>query len=514
MGCNVTAAWRAHRRGAALANPCFTQIHPTSIPATGALPVEAHADERVASERRAGVGPARRRRRSREPGRDPRGRALLLPRGALPALREPRAPRRRLARGQDRLRRRPRRRRHRPRRLPRLPRRDLATAARTTIEDRYGNLFEMYERITGDSPWKTPMMIYPAPHYSMGGLWVDYELQTTIPGLFAIGEANFSDHGANRLGASAMMQCLADGYFIVPHTVTNFVSGVDEHVATDHPAFEAAERDVRERIDRLLGVGGTTPQTVFHRELGHVMLDHCGITRDADGLREAMGRIAEHHATAFWSDLRIEPGEHGHQPERSSTPGGSPTSSSWRADVPRRARARGVVRLPPARGAPDRGRARPCATTSASPTSRSGSGRARAPSHKVHREQLEFESVTPRDEELQVRFTLRIWRQADAESEGAFERYEIAGDRPRRLVPGDARRPQRPPRRRAGERPVAFDSRLPRGHLRRLLAGDRRHPPRARARRRAARSSCATSTTAPRSPSSRSAAPPSRSCAT
>ncbi len=154
------------------------------------------------------------------------------------------------------------------------------------------------------------MMIYPAPHYSMGGLWVDYELQTTIPGLFAIGESNFSDHGANRLGASAMMQCLADGYFIVPHTVTNWLSGVSGPVSTDDPAFDAAESDVRERISRLLGVGGTTPQTVFHRELGEVMLDRCGITRTPQGLREAMGRVREIRE-AFWSDLKLEPGENG-----------------------------------------------------------------------------------------------------------------------------------------------------------------------------------------------------------
>jgi succinate dehydrogenase / fumarate reductase flavoprotein subunit len=139
---------------------------------------------------------------------------------------------------------------------------------------------------------------------------VDYELQSTIPGLFAIGEANFSDHGANRLGASAMMQCLADGYFIAPHTVTNWVSGVSGHVSTDHPAFDEAERDVRGRIDRLLGIGGSTPPAVLHRALGEVMLDNCGITRDANGLRGAMSRISELREE-FWSDLRLEPGAGG-----------------------------------------------------------------------------------------------------------------------------------------------------------------------------------------------------------
>ncbi len=175
----------------------------------------------------------------------------------------------------------------------------------TTIAGRYGNLFDMYERITGESPWETPMKIYPAPHYSMGGLWVDYTLQTTVPGLFAIGEANFSDHGANRLGASAMMQCLADGYFILPHTVTDYLAGVDESVDADHPAFAATRAEVDERVERLLGVGGSTPATVYHRRLGQVMLDRCGITRDADGLRSAITEIREIREE-FWSDLRVD----------------------------------------------------------------------------------------------------------------------------------------------------------------------------------------------------------------
>jgi succinate dehydrogenase / fumarate reductase flavoprotein subunit len=138
----------------------------------------------------------------------------------------------------------------------------------------------------------------------MGGLWVDYRLQTTIPGLFAIGEANFSDHGANRLGASAMMQCLADGYFIVPHTVTDYLSSIDEHPDDSHPAFDSAEYDVRERLSRLLGIEGSTPATVFHRELGHLMLDKCGITRDAEGLTEAIGRVRSIREE-FWRDVRV-----------------------------------------------------------------------------------------------------------------------------------------------------------------------------------------------------------------
>jgi succinate dehydrogenase / fumarate reductase flavoprotein subunit len=178
------------------------------------------------------------------------------------------------------------------------------------IESRYGNLFDLYERLTGETPWETPMRIYPAPHYSMGGLWVDYRLETTIPGLFAIGEANFSDHGANRLGASAMMQCLADGYFVVPHTVTDYLVDIDDHPDASHPAFDEAEAAVRERVDRLVNVGGTTPATEFHHELGNLMLDKCGITRDRPGLELALSEISGIRRE-FWDDLRITEGPDG-----------------------------------------------------------------------------------------------------------------------------------------------------------------------------------------------------------
>ncbi|MEY2440733.1 MAG: succinate dehydrogenase / fumarate reductase, flavoprotein subunit, partial [bacterium] len=275
-GCNVTATWRAHKRGAGFANPCYTQIHPTCIPQS----VEYQSKLTLMSES------------LRNDGRVwvPRERGDARPPAEIPEAEryyflEERYPR-----------------------FGNLVPRDVASRAakivcddglgvgatgravymdfrdaitdkgHDTIAGRYGNLFDLYERITGDSPWEAPMMIYPAPHYSMGGLWVDYELQTTIPGLFAIGEANFSDHGANRLGASAMMQCLADGYFVVPHTVTHHVAGLDEHPDTSHPAFDATEQEVSERLNRLLAVGGSTPPAVLHRELGNVMLDRCGIT--------------------------------------------------------------------------------------------------------------------------------------------------------------------------------------------------------------------------------------------
>jgi succinate dehydrogenase / fumarate reductase flavoprotein subunit len=303
MGCNVTAAWRAHRRGAAMANPCFTQIHPTSIPATGDYQSKLTLmSESLRNDGRVWVP------RDPEESRDP----ASIPEGERYYYLEERYPR-----------------------FGNLVPRDVASRAakivcddglgvgstgravyldfrdaiaergHEAIEGRYGNLFEMYERITGESPWDEPMKIYPAPHYSMGGLWVDYELQTTIPGLFAIGEANFSDHGANRLGASAMMQCLADGYFIAPHTVTNWVSTVAGHVDTSDAAFEETERQVRERIERLVSIKGSTPTSEFHRELGEVMLDRCGITRDPEGLKTAIGDVRDIRER-FWSDLLIE----------------------------------------------------------------------------------------------------------------------------------------------------------------------------------------------------------------
>jgi succinate dehydrogenase / fumarate reductase flavoprotein subunit len=303
MGCNVTATWRAHRRGAGFANPCFTQIHPTCIPQSGDYQSKLTLmSESLRNDGRIWV--------PRDPDEE-------RPPAEIP--------------DEDRYY-------YLEERYPRfgnLVPRDVASRAakivcddglgvggtgrgvyldfRDAIEqkgarvigDRYGNLFEMYERITGESPWETPMKIYPAPHYSMGGLWVDYSLQTTIPGLFAIGEANFSDHGANRLGASAMMQCLADGYFIVPHCVTDYLAGVDESLSADHEAFVRTREECSQRLEKLLAVGGTTPAPVFHRRLGNVMLDKCGITRSAEGLREAIAEIRTIREE-FWSDLLVD----------------------------------------------------------------------------------------------------------------------------------------------------------------------------------------------------------------
>jgi succinate dehydrogenase / fumarate reductase flavoprotein subunit len=173
------------------------------------------------------------------------------------------------------------------------------------IAERYGNLFEMYERITGENPYTVPMRIYPAVHYTMGGLWVDYQLMSTLPGLFVAGEANFSDHGANRLGASALMQGLADGYFILPYTVGNYLASVKpERVTGDHPAVRAAIDDVKSRVGRLLATGGKRTVTSFHRELGELMWHECGMSRDKAGLERALQRIPELRAE-FWRDVTV-----------------------------------------------------------------------------------------------------------------------------------------------------------------------------------------------------------------
>jgi succinate dehydrogenase / fumarate reductase flavoprotein subunit len=181
----------------------------------------------------------------------------------------------------------------------------IARLGRDAIADRYGNLFEMYERITGENPYAVPMRIYPAPHYTMGGLWVDYNLMSTIPGLHVIGEANFSDHGANRLGASALMQGLADGYFILPYTIGHwFASEKLEPVSTEHAEFRRVETEVRERTQRLLAAGGTRSPDSFHRELGALMWDKAGMARNAAGLAECLHRIPELREQ-FWKDVRV-----------------------------------------------------------------------------------------------------------------------------------------------------------------------------------------------------------------
>lgn len=306
---NVSAAWRAHKRGAYFANPCFTQIHPTCIPVSGdyqskltLMSESLRNDGRVWVPKKEG---------------DKR-----LPNDIPEAERDYYLERRYPAFGN-------------------LVPRDVASRAskqecdgghgvgstgmavyldfldsikrtgRSVIESKYGNLFQMYEMITGDDPYKVPMRIYPAVHYTMGGLWVDYNLESTIPGLFVLGEANFSDHGANRLGASALMQGLADGYFVIPSTVTAQIDGRSrEPITTDHPVFAEVENDARSRNQKILDVNGSRTPTEIHRELGKLMWDKCGMARNAAGLKSVAGEFRALRES-FWSDVKV-PGDPNH----------------------------------------------------------------------------------------------------------------------------------------------------------------------------------------------------------
>jgi len=304
MNCNGTAAWRAYRKGAYFANPSFTQIHPTCIPASdehqskltlmseslrndGRIWVPQDADD------------------SRAPNNIPEeDRDYYLER-QYPAFGNL-VPRDVASRAAMRLI-------EQDRGVGPLKNGvylDFADAinrlGRQTIEDRYGNLFEMYERITDEDPYTVPMRIYPAPHYTMGGLWVDYNLETTIPGLFASGEANFSDHGANRLGASALMQGVADGYFVLPATISGYLADWLNvpPVPTDDESFGEAERKVKERLAKLLSIDGNHSVDYFHRRLGKIMIDECGMSRDREGLEKALKEIPELRAE-FWSDLKV-----------------------------------------------------------------------------------------------------------------------------------------------------------------------------------------------------------------
>jgi succinate dehydrogenase / fumarate reductase flavoprotein subunit len=291
-GCNTTAIWRAHRRGAFFANPCFTQIHPTCIPQSGEhqskltlMSESLRNDGRIWVPRK--PGETRAARDIPESERDyyletrypsfgnlvPRD---VASRNAKAVVDE--------GRGVG-------------------PRRngvylDFADAisrlGRSVIEEKYGNLFEMYQLITGENPYETPMRIYPAPHYTMGGLWVDYNLMSTLDGLFVIGEANFSDHGANRLGASALMQGLADGYFIVPYTLASYLaSHLGEKLSIESDAFRRTEEEVRIRVKGFLDSRGSRTVDSFHRELGELVWNECGMSRSTEGLEKALRRIPE-----------------------------------------------------------------------------------------------------------------------------------------------------------------------------------------------------------------------------
>jgi succinate dehydrogenase / fumarate reductase flavoprotein subunit len=302
-GSNVTATWRAHRKGALFANPCYTQIHPTCIPVSGEhqskltlMSESLRNDGRVWVPKEMGDG--------RNPADIPEEERDYFLERQYPAYGN-------------------------------LVPRDIASRAAKAVCDakrgvgptglgvyldfsaaidrlgrgavaaKYGNLFDMYERITGENPYEVPMRIFPAVHYTMGGLWVDYDLQSTIPGLFVIGEANFSDHGANRLGASALMQGLADGYFVLPTTIGDYLAGAKlSPVDADAPEIAEAEADVAARLDKLLSIDGHRTVDSFHRELGHIMWDYCGMERSDEGLRKALDRIPELRRE-FWNEVKV-----------------------------------------------------------------------------------------------------------------------------------------------------------------------------------------------------------------
>ncbi|MBS44879.1 MAG: succinate dehydrogenase flavoprotein subunit [Nocardioides sp.] len=308
MGSNVTAAWRAHRKGAYMANPCYTQIHPTCIPVSG----EHQSKLTLMSESLRNDGRIWVPKNREDCDKDPRDIAEedrdyyleriypsfgnLVPRdiasrqaknmcdegrGVGPMVGD----------------------------FRRGVYLDFADAisrlGEDAVREKYGNLFDMYARITGENPYETPMRIYPAVHYVMGGLWVDYNLQSSIEGLFVAGEANFSDHGANRLGASALMQGLADGYFVLPNTIREYLAdGPFEKIDESHPAVAEAKASVEDRVSKFLSIGGDRSADSFHRELGHIMWEYCGMERTEDGLRKAIDQIRELKAE-FWRNLKV-----------------------------------------------------------------------------------------------------------------------------------------------------------------------------------------------------------------
>nr|BFE83474.1 fumarate reductase/succinate dehydrogenase flavoprotein subunit [Planobispora longispora] len=300
-GCNTTAIWRAHRRGAMFANPCYTQIHPTCIPVSGDYQSKLTLmSESLRNDGRVWVpvkaGDARPASEIPEEERDYYLERIYPAFGNLvPRDIASRAAKNVCDEGRG----------VGPGGLGVYL--DFADAirrlGRDAVEKKYGNLFEMYERITGEDPYTQPMRIYPAVHYTMGGLWVDYDLQSTIPGLFVIGEANFSDHGANRLGASALMQGLADGYFVLPTTIGDYLAD-GPYGEVDDEAVAEAETAVRNKIDKLLSVNGTRTADSYHRELGRIMWDYCGMERTEESLRKALDRIPELREE-FWKNVKV-----------------------------------------------------------------------------------------------------------------------------------------------------------------------------------------------------------------
>ena len=301
--CNVTASWRCHKRGAFFANPCYTQIHPTCIPQSGdyqskltLMSESLRNDGRVWVPKNSGD--------KRSPADIPDSERDYYLERRYPSFGNlvPRDVASRAAKercdsgfgvGGTGL-------------AVYLDFRDaIQRDGEAAVRAKYGNLFHMYEKITAENPYKVPMRIYPAVHYTMGGVWVDYNLQSTIPGLFVLGEANFSDHGANRLGASALMQGLADGYFVIPYTIGNHLATSSlPPISDDHPAVREALANAQDRVKLLLGIGGTRTADSFHRQLGSIMWDYCGMARNKEGLTHAIGQIQELRSE-FWKNLKV-----------------------------------------------------------------------------------------------------------------------------------------------------------------------------------------------------------------
>jgi succinate dehydrogenase / fumarate reductase flavoprotein subunit len=326
MGSNVSATWKAHRKGAYFANPCFTQIHPTCIPVTGDHQSKLTLmSESLRNDGRIWV-PKKQNdpRKANEIPEDERDYYLerrypafgnLVPRDVAS-----RAAKERCDAGygvgttKQAV--------YLDFRYNLINKYGKAEASRLGIEnpddaklvelgkevvkEEYGNLFDMYEKITAENPYEVPMRIYPAVHYTMGGLWVDYELMTNIPGLYSLGEANFSDHGANRLGASALMQGLADGYFVIPYTIGNYLADeiATRAIPTTHEAFESAEKNASDRINKLMNIKGKQSVESFHKRLGKIMWEKCGMARNVKSLEDAIREIQQ-LKNEFWSDLRI-----------------------------------------------------------------------------------------------------------------------------------------------------------------------------------------------------------------
>ncbi len=328
MGSNVTAAWKAHKRGAWFANPCFTQIHPTCIPVSGdhqskltLMSESLRNDGRIwvpknKDEKRKGSEIPEAERDYYLERRYPAF-GNLVPRDVASRAAKERCDagygvgttkmavyldfadaikrygkvemgKKGMSEDNDET---------------------IISLGKEVVAEKYGNLFEMYEKITGENPYNVPMRIYPAVHYTMGGLWVDYELMTTVPGLYSLGEANFSDHGANRLGASALMQGLADGYFVIPYTLGNYLADDirTPAIPVSHPAFEETENEVRQKIEKLMSVGGKESVESFHKRLGKIMWEKCGMARNAEGLISAIEEI-RNLKTEFWNNVKIPGG--------------------------------------------------------------------------------------------------------------------------------------------------------------------------------------------------------------